>query len=71
MYKDFWIIPGGGIEQGETKREAARSEALEEVGIDIKDFDVEMLEKTLTGESEKVLRDTNELVTVEIRSSIL
>jgi hypothetical protein len=45
--------------------------SLEEVGIDINDFDVEMLEKTLTGESEKVLRDTNELVTVEIRSSIM
>jgi 8-oxo-dGTP diphosphatase len=66
VYKDAWIVPGGGIEEGETKLEAAKRETLEEVGIDISGFDVKLLDTVLTGESEKVLRETNEKVIVDM-----
>ncbi len=64
VYKDSWIIPGGGIEEGETKLQAAIRETIEEVGIDITPYKVKLLNTVLTGESEKVLRDTNERVMV-------
>jgi 8-oxo-dGTP pyrophosphatase MutT (NUDIX family) len=66
VYKGFWVVPGGGIEAGETKLEAARRETLEEVGIDIAGFDVSLLDQVLTGESEKVLRETGERVLVDM-----
>lgn len=66
VYKDLWIIPGGGIEEGETKLAAATRETIEEVGIDISPFDTKLLDTTLTGESKKILRDTNEEVLVEM-----
>lgn len=66
VYKDAWIVPGGGIEEGETKLEAVTRETLEEVGIDISHFDIKLLDTVLTGQSEKVLRDTNEKVLVDM-----
>lgn len=66
VYKDLWVVPGGGIEEGETKLEAATRETIEEVGIDIAPYEVKLLDTVLTGESEKVLRDTNEKVLVKM-----
>lgn len=34
-YKDHWELPGGGVEPAETPHQAARREALEELGIPI------------------------------------
>lgn len=31
--KSFWLMPGGGLDPGETFEEAARREALEETGL--------------------------------------
>ena len=33
--KDIWMVPGGGIEEGESAREAAVREVKEETGLDI------------------------------------
>lgn len=66
VYQDQWIIPGGGIEDDETKLEAAIREMLEEVGIDITQFKVTPIDDSFTGESEKVLRDTHEKVLVKM-----
>ncbi|MCE7936176.1 NUDIX hydrolase [Candidatus Saccharibacteria bacterium CPR2] len=66
VYKGAWLVPGGGIEKGETKLEAVQREVLEEVGIDISNFDVKLLDTVLTGESNKVLRSTNEQVLVKM-----
>ncbi len=39
-YRGKWSFPGGSIEPGETSREAARREALEETGIEVEVLDV-------------------------------
>lgn len=33
VYKAYWNLPGGGIDEGETPRAAATREALEELGL--------------------------------------
>ena len=33
--RDIWMVPGGGIEEGENSIEAAVREAKEETGLDI------------------------------------
>jgi 8-oxo-dGTP diphosphatase len=35
-YKEYWTLPGGIIDEGETPKQAACREVNEEVGIDIK-----------------------------------
>src|SRR5690625_7010390 len=35
----YYVFPGGGIKDGETSEEATRREALEELGVDIKEND--------------------------------
>jgi ADP-ribose pyrophosphatase YjhB (NUDIX family) len=34
--RDFWLVPGGGIEQGETSIAAAEREVREETGLEVK-----------------------------------
>lgn len=66
VYPGCWVVPGGGIEKGETKIQAAIRETLEETGIDISSSNIERIDGVLSGQSEKVLRDSNERVMVEM-----
>lgn len=66
MYKDTWVVPGGGIEEGETKLEALKRETMEEVGIDISGFGITPFEDSAHGQSEKTLRDTGETVLIDM-----
>jgi len=66
VYEDLWVVPGGGIDEGETKEDAVVREILEEVGIDISDAFVELVDFPQTGTAEKTLRDTGERVLVEM-----
>lgn len=34
--KDFWFLPGGGVERNESIEEAAKREAVEELGVDVR-----------------------------------
>ncbi len=67
VYPDCWIVPGGGIEPGETKIDAIIRETLEETGIDISEASIEQIEGVQSGQSEKVLRETDEKVLVEMK----
>lgn len=67
VYEGCFLIPGGGIDEGETKEAAILREVLEETGIDISAARVEMVDDTKTGESEKVLRDTGERVLAKMK----
>jgi len=66
VYEDLWVIPGGGIDDGESKEAAAKRETLEEVGIDINDAQIEAIELFQSGTTEKTLRDTGERVLVDM-----
>jgi 8-oxo-dGTP pyrophosphatase MutT (NUDIX family) len=66
VYKDTWIIPGGGIKEGETALQAVHRETLEETGIDISDAVITSIEGELSGSSEKTLRETGETVMVDM-----
>lgn len=67
VYADHWIIPGGGIEVGESQLDALAREILEETGLDIAKAKVEELGHAGSGISEKTLRDTGERVQVEMQ----
>lgn len=69
VYAGCWAIPGGGIEEGETKIQATIRETLEETGLDISQYKLFLLDDEMTGESEKILRDTGEKVIAKMKFS--
>jgi 8-oxo-dGTP pyrophosphatase MutT (NUDIX family) len=66
VYQNQLIVPGGGIEEGETELAAVKREVIEETGIDISNATITRIEGTSSGESEKTLRDTGERVVMKM-----
>lgn len=67
VYEDKWVIPGGGVDDGESKEQAVQREILEEVGINITHArSISQLPHVRTGTTEKTLRDTGERVLVNM-----
>lgn len=66
VYEGSWMIPGGGVDVGETEMEALIRETFEETGIDITGQKIEKMQIDFSGESEKTIRDTGERVLVKM-----
>lgn len=66
VYQGVLIIPGGGVEEGETLLEALHRETLEETGIDLSTEKIEEIPGTFKHDSEKHLRGTGEHVLVKM-----
>ena len=67
VYSDCWQIPGGGIEEGESKEQALIREIKEEVGIDVTQYALEFVIDEDRDTTEKTLKDTGEKVLVEMQ----
>lgn len=65
VYEGSYVVPGGGVDDGETREAALRREMQEETGIDIDQAVVTAFNQS-SGEHEKTLRDTGERVFVKM-----
>jgi len=65
VYEGNYVVPGGGVDEGETKRQALEREMLEETGIDIGECAISEINESV-GEHEKTLRDSGERVFVKM-----
>lgn len=65
-YLGYWVIFGGGIDEGEDGRTALNREILEETGIDISKYPAPLVHESI-GESDKILRGTDERVHVKMK----
>lgn len=66
VYSGSWVIPGGGIDEGESREQAVIREVKEETHHDISNLEINLIDDTTKGESEKVLKDTKERVLVKM-----
>ena len=66
IYQNYWLVPGGGVEEGETFHQAVIREVLEEVNVDIASEKLVLSDIPSMGASEKVLPETQEKVVVHM-----
>lgn len=66
VYEGSFVVPGGGVDEGETKEAALRREMLEETGIDIQTATIQPFNQS-SGEHEKTLHETGERVFVKMK----
>lgn len=66
VFDDAWVVPGGGVDEGETKEQGAIREVLEEVGVDVSAQKITPLGRTSRRSAEKTLRENGERVIVDM-----
>ncbi len=62
VYADCWHIPGGGVDEGEDKMTTLKREIREETNLDVEGAELELVDDTGRGSTEKTLKDTGEKV---------
>ncbi|MEK7613134.1 MAG: NUDIX domain-containing protein [Patescibacteria group bacterium] len=62
VYPGTWKIPGGGVDEGETKEQALVREIAEETAIDASQAHIELVDDDMTGEGEKTLQDGEKII---------
>jgi 8-oxo-dGTP pyrophosphatase MutT (NUDIX family) len=62
VYADCWHIPGGGVEEGENEIDALSRELQEEVGIEIANQKIELIDDSGTGNTTKTLQSGEEVL---------
>lgn len=67
VYPGCWKIPGGGIEEDESLTAGVAREVKEETGLDISNLPLVLIEDSMTGESEKTLKETGERVLAKMQ----
>lgn len=65
VYEGFWTIPAGGVEEDEINDEALYREVLEEVGVDIRNANIDKLDSKL-GESNATDKETGERIIIKM-----
>lgn len=66
VYFDCWHIPGGGIDEGEDKKQALIREIKEETGLNISNCKIELVDDKGKGVSTRKLKDSGEIAECEM-----